>query len=285
MLATANRCGVCGWRGDDTVCPKCGTVLLRGSALCRRCGKLFEGPIARCDACGGAVEPPRDRDHQAIERLSHLPGVDATRAEELYSRGFHDPADVLKLALPERAVRMGLHKTLARKATMGELRPVKHVKKTIACPTCGAPRDAKAERCGTCGSPWERPPRPEEVRRQFEAVTGEVWDLSADPDFREMPTEMRDEILDAFEGAGLAVSTENEFAEQIRAWQRHKFDTRELERIVREEGAEAFRMKSVRIIRSQLMKRRKGDTFACPLCEVPLPPAVADCGNCGAKFR
>lgn len=285
MLSTTKRCGVCGWRGDDEVCPKCGTVLLRGRALCRRCGKVFEGPIARCDACGGAVEPPADPDAGAIDRLSYLPGVDAQTARQLYARGYHDPADVLKIALPERAVRLGLHRTLARKATMGELRPLKRVKKTVACPTCSAPRDAKAALCSTCGSPWERGPTPEDVARQIESIVGEVWDLPADPDFRGLPLEMRDEILDTFEGEGVAVSSENECVEQLRAWQRHGFDTRVLETILRDEGSDAFKAKCVGAIRSQLMKRRHGSAFVCPLCEVILAATAEECDNCGAKFR
>lgn len=285
MLATARTCGVCGARTEGAACPLCGTVLLRGRALCRVCGKVFDGTIARCDVCGGAVEPPQKADAKSIERLSHLPGVDADAARRLYARGFHDPADVLKLALPERAVRLGLHWTLARKATIGELPSAKHVRKTVACPTCGGPRSATAGECATCGSPWERVPSPEDVARQLEQVAGEVFDLKADPDFREMPPEMREEILDAFEAVGLAISTENEYAQQFREWQTRGFDTVDLERILREEGSEAFRAKFVRIIRSQLMKRRAAGRFACPLCDALLAPAAEECSNCGAHFR
>src|SRR3990172_1569609 len=137
MLTLAPRCGVCGWRGEDDVCPRCGTVLLKGLALCRRCGKAFPGPLARCDACGGAVEPPHTPEIQgAIARLAHLPGVDDAAARRLVARGFADPADVLKLALPERAVRLGLHRTLARRLTLGEMPTRRHVPNTLPSPTC-----------------------------------------------------------------------------------------------------------------------------------------------------
>jgi len=112
-----------------------------------------------------------------------------------------------------------------------------------------------------------------------------VYDLASDPDFREMPTEMREEILDAFEGAGLAISTESEYAQQFREWRVRGFETLELEQILRDEGSDAFKAKFVAIIRCQLLKRRDGGRFACPLCDVELDATTEECENCGAKFR
>src|SRR2546422_2938075 len=218
MLTRAPRCGVCGWRGKDDVCPQCGTVLLRGRALCRRCGKVFEGPIARCDACGGEVlHPATPAASEAVERLSHLPGVDEDTARKLQARGFRDPADLLQLALPERAVRMGVHRSLARKIVLGEIRPVRRVKKTVLCLTCGAPREPHVDSCPACGSPWERGASPEEARRTLAEVVGEVYDLMADRDFRGLPDEVREEILDAFESEGFP-PVDGEYAEQFREW-------------------------------------------------------------------
>lgn len=286
MLAHANRCAVCGWRGEDEVCPRCGTVLLRGRAFCRQCGKIFEGILARCDACGGVVEtPPAPHADDAIERLAQLPGVSRHVAQDLHARGFREPADVLKLALPERAVRLGLHRTLARKAAMGELRPVPRTHKAIACTRCGAERVASTGACPACGARAGREPQPEEIRATLEKVTGIVHDLTADPDFRGMPASMREEILEAFEGAGLSTSVDSEFSEQIREWKARGFDTRELERVLRDEGPDAFRAKSVPVIRAQLLKRRNGERFLCPLCDVRLEPTSVECENCGAKFR
>jgi len=110
-----------------------------------------------------------------------------------------------------------------------------------------------------------------------------VYDLEGDPDFQGMPEELREEILDAFEEAGFTI--ESEYAEQFREWRARGFDTAEVERVLREEGAEAFREKFVRLIRAQLLKHRKGDRFECPLCEVELSATVEECDNCGAKFR
>ncbi len=285
MLASAHRCRVCGWRGADDVCPKCGTVLLQGRALCRRCGKVFEGPIAICDECGGTISPPPEpEDDAAIERLTHLPGVSKATAAELHRRGFRDPSEVLRLALPDRAVRLGVHRTLARKVTLEELRPVRHFVKTVACPTCGAPRKPSDARCPACDSPWDREPNPEEMRKAIAEVAGEIHDLAADPDFRGLPEEMREEILEAVEGAGFPLETENEFAQQFQEWKARGFDTAELERILREEGSDVFKATFVRVIRSQLLKRRDQGRFQCPLCESDVPPTAEECENCGAKF-
>jgi len=286
MLAHAQRCGVCGWRGDDDVCPRCGTVLLQGRAMCRRCGKVFEGLIARCDACGGTVEPPRAPEPpEAIDRLERLPGVDAPTARRLYARGFVDPADVLRLALPERAVRMGLHRAIARRLTLEGLKPASKVRKLRDCPTCGAPRDASDPRCPTCGAPWERVPAEDEVRRTLEEVAGEVYDLASDPDFQDLPNSLREELLETFEDVGLATHVESEYDAQFVEWRKRGLDTRELERILREEGSEAFKETFVRLIRAQVLKNRQGGRFHCPLCDVALDATVEECPNCGAQFR
>jgi rubrerythrin len=285
MLAYANRCGVCGWRGEGESCQRCGTVLLRDLAFCPRCGKAFDGPIAWCDACGGAVTPPRTPEaSEAIGRLARIPGVDEEAAKRLFARGFKDPADLFRLALPERAVRQGLHRVLARKIALGDLTPARRVRKSIACPRCGTSHEAYASHCPICGTRGEWEVRPDEVERNLAEVVGEVYDLMGDPDFGGMPEEMREEILDAFEGAGLATAVDNEYEVQFREWRARGLETHELERILREEGSDAFRAKFVRIIRTQIMKRRVAGRFVCPLCDLDLAPAVEECENCGAKF-
>ena len=232
------------------------------------------------------MEPPSPPEAaEALDRLSRLPGVDSATAGRLYARGYRDPADVLKLALPERAVRQGLHRTLARRLKMQELQPAPRMRKVLECPTCGAPREAKVDRCRACGSPWEREPPPEEVQRKLEEVAGEVYDLASDPDFRALPTELREEILETFEDAGLATTVESELAEQFQEWKAREIDTTELERILREEGSGAFKEKFVRIVRAQVLKTRSHGRFLCPLCDADLSPAVEECENCGAKFR
>src|SRR2546422_262663 len=240
MLTFAPRCGVCGWRGEEDVCPRCGTVLLKGLALCRRCGKAFDGPIARCDACGGAVEPPRTPEtSEAVDRLSRLPGVNSDTARRLVARGFRDPADILQLALPERAVRLGLHRTLARRLTLDGLPSAPHVRKTVLCATCGLPRESRGGECAACGSRGERVVPSDEMERALGQVAGLVYDLSSDPDFQGMPDALREEILEAFEEAGLA-TVDGEYAEQFREWRSRGFDTHGLQRLLREECVEAF---------------------------------------------
>ena len=286
MLAQAPRCGVCGWRGEEAECPRCGTVLLQGRAMCRKCGKVFDGPLAVCDRCGGDVEPAATPDvDEAAKRLARLPGLDAAAARRLAARGFRDPADLLRLALPERAVRKGLHRAIARRMTLGEIHPETRVRKTVPCPTCGVPRNPKVARCPACESPWERAVSPEAVQRQIEEVTGEIYDLAEDPDFRGLPSEVREEILEAFEGAGLTTAFDSEYNAQLQEWRKRGIDTRELERILREEGSDAFRAKFVRIVRAQVLKTQRDGRFLCPICDVEIEATVEECGNCGAKFR
>lgn len=239
-----------------------------------------------CDACGGPVEPPPTPEaNETIDRLARLPGVTPETARRLHARGFEDPADVLKLALPDDAVRKGLHRAIARNLALSELKPAPKVRKLRECPTCRTPREATADRCRACGSPWDRQPSPDELKRTLEEVAGEVYNLAADPDFQGLPSEMRKELLDTFEDLGLTTSMESEYEEQFREWRARGIDTQELERILREEGSQAFKAQFAGLVRTQILRSREGPRFLCPLCEAELPSAAAECSNCGAKFR
>jgi len=176
-----------------------------------------------------------------------------------------------------------MHRTLARRLTLESLPSAPHVRKTTLCATCGLPREGGGQ-CPACGSRGERDIPANELERTLGQVAGLVYDLSADPDFQGMPERLREEILDAFEEAGLAAA-EGEYAEQFREWKARGLETRELERILRDEGPDEFRARFVAIIRCQTMKRRSGDEFACPICDAELPPTVEECENCGAKFQ
>src|SRR2546426_8315625 len=115
---------VCNWRGDDDVCPRCGTVLRFGSAKCQTCGGEFVGPIAQCSSCGSTPPPAEEAPDDTVQRLTLLPGIDDSTAQWLYGHGINDPADLVKIGLPENAIRHGLHRTLARRATIQDLHPV-----------------------------------------------------------------------------------------------------------------------------------------------------------------
>ncbi len=73
--------------------------------------------------------------------------------KDLAAKGFRDFADVVRLALPESAVRQGLHHTIARKVLLADLvpRPQRAVS-GARCPMCGAAWLADATRCASCGS-------------------------------------------------------------------------------------------------------------------------------------
>src|SRR5438128_12131060 len=145
----ARRCFVCGFESGLAVCPRCNTIRGAYRADCRTCGKAFDGWVATCDACGGftvgEAEGPSDR--QAVRTLSSVPGISESRAKELVAKGFLDFSDVVRLALPESAVRLGVHHAIARKALLLDLVTRKEPRPTGArCPMCGAAWLAHANR-------------------------------------------------------------------------------------------------------------------------------------------
>ena len=282
----ARRCGVCGFESNAAVCPRCNTILLRGQAICRKCGKMFPGWIALCDACGADMgpEPKGPADEESVRLLASVPGITETRAKELVARGFRDFSDVVRLALPESAVKKGLHHSIARKAMLSGLE-TKQTAKTGArrCSMCGAAWLAGADRCAACGSTRAPELDAEAIDRKLLQVTGEIVDLAQDEDFQEMPPEIREEILQAFGGMDGDDLLREEYRRQIDAWREKGFDVRPLERLL-DTDLPSFRERGVRLIRAQILKRTDGGQYRCPLCDVPLPAAAEECENCGARF-
>src|SRR5207245_2422773 len=137
------------------VCPRCNTILRPDQAVCAACGKSFDGWIAACDACSAPMkaEPVTSEEREAYHSLASVPGISEERAKALALKGFRDFADVVRLALPESAVRQGLHHTIARKVLLADLVPrPQHAESGARCPMCGAAWLANATRCASCGS-------------------------------------------------------------------------------------------------------------------------------------
>ncbi len=282
----ARRCGVCGFGSEGAVCPRCNTILLRGQAICAKCGKLFPGWIAECDSCGTSLGPEMTlpSDEESVRLLASVPGISEARARQLVARGFHDFSDIVRLALPESAVRKGLHHAIARRALLADLIPkVPAVARGDRCPVCGSPWPADADRCTTCGSAASAEAPVAAVEQKLEQVTGEIVALSHDEDFREMPEDVRRELLDAFGGLDPEALVREEYRRQVEAWRAKGFDVGPLEDLLASD-LEGFREKSVRLIRAQILKKVEGGEFRCPLCDVVLPPEAEQCENCGAKF-
>jgi hypothetical protein len=183
---------------------------------------------------------------------------------------------------------MGLHHTLARKITMEGLRPVPRARKSVPCPVCGMAKAAATGACPACGAYGAREPSTEQIQRQLAEVVGEVYDLAADPDFQGLSPEVREEILEAFDGVEPpkvpVPAYPPLYATQFREWRARGIDTTLVERILVEQGEGAFKAQFAAIIRRQVGKRRANGQFLCPLCDDPLSPDEPECENCGAKF-
>ena len=282
----ARRCGVCGFETEDAVCPRCNTILLRGQAICPKCGKLFSGWTAACDACGTSLGPgvQGPADEEAIRLLTSVPGISEERARGLVGRGFRDLSDILRLALPEREVRRGLHHAIARRLLLAGMEPpVEKPPSTGRCPVCDAQTPPGSDRCPTCGSAVSAAVPVKTVEQKLQAVASEIVTLAEDEDVREMPEDVRRELLDALGGLRSEDVMREEYRRQIDAWRERGFEVAALEALLAKD-LEGFRERSVRLIRAQILKRAKGGEFRCPLCDVRLAAAATECDNCGAKF-
>ena len=280
------KCFVCGFRSARPVCPRCHTILRPEQAVCATCGKGFEGWIAACDACGAPMKLANATlaDREAVRSLASIPGMSDERAKELAAKGFRDLADVVRLALPERTVRQGLHHTITRKVLLADLvpRPQRSVS-GARCPMCGAAWLANATRCASCGSAFGLELDPVAIERWLEEITGDLVNLAEDDDFQGMPEDVRNEILQAFGGVTRDDLLREEYAHQIEAWRTKGFDVAHVEHLL-EADLPNFRKRSARLIRLQVAKKADSGRYRCPLCEVRLESTAEECSNCGARF-
>lgn len=247
---------------------------------------MFSGWIASCDVCGASLGPkpaPPD-DREAIRALTSVPGISPERAQDLVDKGFRDFSDLVRLALPEREIRQGLHHAIARKAMIADLiaRPPRLVS-GARCPMCGAAWIANATRCEACGSSLEAELDPAAIEQKLRSLTDEIVDLATDEDFQGMPEVIRTEFMQAFGGVSEDDLLRDECRHQIEAWRAKGFDVAGVERLL-DEDLEHFRTRSGRLIRAQVLKNAKGGRYRCPLCEVRLESTAEECGNCGARF-
>jgi len=223
-------------------------------------------------------------DREAVRSLASIPGMSDERAKELAAKGFRDFADVVRLALPERAVRQGLHHTIARRVLLADLvpRPQRSVS-GARCPMCGAAWLANATRCASCGSAFGLELDPVAIERWLEEITGDLVNLAEDDDFQGMPEDVRNEILQAFGGVTRDDLLREEYAHQIEAWRTKGFDVAHVEHLL-EADLPNFRKRSARLIRLQVAKKADSGRYRCPLCEVRLESIAEECSNCGARF-
>src|SRR2546425_7269147 len=230
------------------------------------------------------AEPVTSEVREAYHSLASVPGISEERAKALALKGFRDFADVVRLALPESAVRQGLHHTIARKVLLADLVPrPRHAESGARCPMCGAAWLANATRCASCGSAFGLELDPAAIEARLEQITGDLVNLAADEDFQGKPGDGRNELLQAFGGVTRDDLLREEYSHQVEAWRTKGFDVAHVEHLL-EEDLPNFRERSARLIRLQVAKKVDSGKYRCPLCEVRLESTAVECINCGARF-
>lgn len=230
------------------------------------------------------LEPVTSEERPAYHSLASVPGISEERAKALAARGFRDFADVVRLALPESAVRQGLHHTIARKVLLADLVPRPHqVASGTGCPVCGAAWLLGATHCASCGSALGIELNPAAIEQRLQEITGELVNLADDEDFRGMPEDVRNEILQAFGGVTRDDLLREEYVHQIDAWRTKGFDVARVEHLL-DEDLSSFREQSARLIHLQVSKKVDAGTYRCPLCDIRLESTAEECANCGARF-
>jgi len=300
------KCPLCGLPSEEPVCERCNTVIAWEKATCPICGRMYSSSIAVCEVCDEALRGPTELDDEEreLKNLTMIAGISKVTAKALVMQGICDFSELVKLALPPRAVRMGLHRTIARRMMMAEfIRQGKKVEDGH-CPICSNPYDPETGFCPKC----KYSPLPEQseewIKERLEKVAGEVEDLCSDPDFLAMPEPVRKRVLAEINGMLQPIANEEQlvaeletvfgcpedrdekkepYRHQIELWKTKGFDVAALERLL-DEDVEKFRKNCVKIIRRQIRKKQKEFEYVCPLCDAGVKADSKACPNCGALF-
>lgn len=306
MQIPLTKCPLCGLPSEDAVCSRCNTVIEWERATCPICGRMFSTSIAMCDVCDAALRMPEELDgeEKELKHLMMIAGISKEAARTLYMQGIRDFSDLVKLALPHKAAKMGLHKTIARRMMMADFVRRRQQGDGDKCPICSGPYNAETGLCEKC----KYSPLPEWsehwIRERLDKVTEEVENLCAHPDFEAMPEEMKKQVLaevngmlepvyneerlvSELEGVFGSLDKEEEqvkqYGMQMEAWKCKGFDVSDLEKLL-EKNPDEFRVNCVKILRLQIRKQIKDFKFVCPLCDAGLEPEAKECPNCGALF-
>jgi len=301
-----SKCPLCGLPCEDAVCARCNTVIEWEKATCPICGRMYSTAIAVCDVCDAALKTPEDLEgeEKEIKHLMLIAGISRDAAKTLYLQGIHDFSDLVKLALPPKAAKMGLHKTIARRMMMTDFVRRGQLGDGDKCPICSGPYNPETGFCEKC----RYSPLPEWserwIRDRLDKVTEGVESLVAHPDFEGMPDETKRQVLSEINGMLEPVYNEERLVEeleqvfgsldkeeeqvgqykmQIEAWRSRGFDVSELEKLL-VRNPDEFRLNCVKILRLQISKRFKDFKFTCPLCEANVAAEATECPNCGALF-
>lgn len=305
MQALLTRCPVCGHPSEGAICERCNTIITWEEATCPICGRMYPGQLAVCENCEDWLASDElQGDDAKLKSLTMVAGLSKETARVLYEHGFHDFSDIVKLALPPMAVRIGLHKTIARRMMMSEYIDRDQKIENGKCPICHADFDPDTGMCKGC----RYTPLPDWSGRWIEQrlakVTGEVENLCSDPDFLSMPESAKKQVLSEINGVLEPVFNEErlvreleetfghepeedapikQYRIQIEAWKKRGFDVTTLEQML-DRDIEEFRTNCVREIRRQINKEHRESKFACPLCQASVEAKSGECPNCGAKF-
>jgi predicted amidophosphoribosyltransferase len=301
------KCPLCGLPSEEPVCSRCNTVIEWEKATCPICGRMFSSSMAVCDICDKALLPPKELadEDKELRHLMMIAGVSKDAARTLYMQGIRNFSDLVKLALPHQAKRMGLHKTIARRMMMAEF--VRRGQKADDgnCPICSGPYNPETGFCEKC----KYSPLPEWsehwMKERLDKLTDEVENLCSHPDFQAMPEDMKKQVLSEVNGMLEPVFNEErlvaelesvfgsideeeenvkQYRMQIDAWRKKGFDVSALEGLL-DKSVDDFRANCVKILRLQMHKKHKEFKFLCPLCEAGLAAEAKECPNCGAKFE
>ncbi len=292
MTVALEECLICGASVDEDAlkCPNCGTLLPREVRRCRHCGEVMQAYAATCPYCGkprdeAEPEDEGDRD-EIIRRLALAPGVDEKVAAALYQDGVRDFAEVLALSLPESERKKGIHKMLARRLIISELKKREAPEEYVPCPRCGGPVSMDSEVCDVCGETLVAPPALKIKQigdRVGEAIQEVYGRLSDDAGFRRMPPELQDEMMDALSSVDEDELLRQEYREQIAAWEEKGFDVTALQKLL-DWDIRLFKEESIKIIKAQIERQRDEAVAKCPLCQEELPAGARVCPTCGAKL-
>src|SRR5207247_11126219 len=115
-----------------------------------------------------------------------------------YVRGFRDFADVIKLGLPDAAVKKGLHHTISLKILLSSVMPKPPTSRIgrVTCMACAATVLDTETRCPACGAGLGPDAEEAFIEKRLAEGQGALAPLAEDPDFKSIAATVRTETRD-----------------------------------------------------------------------------------------
>ncbi|HEQ78722.1 MAG TPA: zinc ribbon domain-containing protein [Euryarchaeota archaeon] len=282
---------------EDRKCPVCYLPLPSAGEKCPMCGTLIgKMGVIMPDRERKKAPPPvesltkkeLDEMKPVLEEFMAIPGMTPEGAYRMYQSWYRSLSEIIKGAFHNDEEYSVTSKLLANRI-LAESMESEDEERNIPCPFCKSPVPSSSKHCNICGESLSQGIEALDgdfVEMQMENFAGNLLDrLKEDPDFSDLPEELRSQIIDVVgedldvditpssleekgEEAGEGTAQKDDpkkkrYREKLKAWKEKGVDPLiidDLEKLL-DSDFERFKVESVKILREKVkeLKVRKKD--------------------------